>query len=425
MSLGTTIPSTTIPADVPTDKPAPKPPAPAKKKSRWGRRLLWVAGGTTVGVAALWTAIHEVPGFGPWIADTGRSILGQAAVAWIEDTAYGIADDINQLRYKDEKPKTYWEAPTDAPSVATAAPTPSTSASASATAAPTIEPPAPFEPPVASVATEVDGKWIPMADASGQAPAMWKTLVHPDAKRSFAAVAIVAIERKLIDLHLVAGKVEPSSAAVPMDRRPALVPESDQAELVAAFNGGFKAQHGHWGMMLDGETYVAARDVGCTIALMKDGSLRIGTWKDGLQPSEGDMRWYRQTPPCLVENGEIHKALESEYAKGWGAAVGGETVIRRSALGLDATGRYLYFGLGDALTAQSLARAMKAAGSVSAAQLDVNYAYPRFLVYERPNGETPKAKSAIIPDIKFRLAEYVGEPALRDFFYLTRKKNPS
>lgn len=425
MSLGTTIPSTTIPADVPTDKPAPKPPAPAKKKSRWGRRLLWVAGGTTVGVAALWTAIHEVPGFGPWIADTGRSILGQAAVAWIEDTAYGIADDINQLRYKDEKPKTYWEAPTDAPPVATAAPTPSVSASASATAAPTIEPPAPFEPPVASVATEVDGKWIPMADASGQAPAMWKTLVHPDAKRSFAAVAIVAIERKLIDLHLVAGKVEPSSAAVPMDRRPALVPESDQAELVAAFNGGFKAQHGHWGMMLDGETYVAARDVGCTIALMKDGSLRIGTWKDVLQPAEGDMRWYRQTPPCLVENGEIHKALESEYAKGWGAAVGGETVIRRSALGLDATGRYLYFGLGDALTAQSLARAMKAAGSVSAAQLDVNYAYPRFLVYERPNGETPKAKSAIIPDIKFRLAEYVGEPALRDFFYLTRKKNPS
>ncbi len=425
MSLGTTIPSTTIPADVPTDKPAPKPPAPAKKKSRWGRRLLWVAGGTTVGVAALWTAIHEVPGFGPWIADTGRSILGQAAVAWIEDTAYGIADDINQLRYKDEKPKTYWEAPTDAPPVATAAPTPSSSATASATAAPTIEPPAAFEPPVASVATEVDGKWIPMADASGQAPAMWKTLVHPDAKRSFAAVAIVAIERKLIDLHLVAGKVEPSSAAVPMDRRPALVPESDQAEPVAAFNGGCKAQHGHWGMMLDGETYVAARDVGCTIALMKDGSLRIGTWKDALQPAEGDMRWYRQTPPCLVENGEIHKALESEYAKGWGAAVGGETVIRRSALGLDATGRYLYFGLGDALTAQSLARAMKAAGSVSAAQLDVNYAYPRFLVYERPNGGTPKAKSAIIPDIKFRLAEYVGEPALRDFFYLTRKKNPS
>lgn len=422
MSLGTTASSTTIPADVPTDKPAPKSPAPAKKKGRWGRRLLWGAGVTAVGVAALWTAIHEVPGFGPWIADTGRAVLGQAAVAWIEDTAYGVADDINQLRYKDEKPKTYWEVPTDAPSAVPVAPSPS--ASADASAAPAEPPPPAFEPPQPSVATEVDGKWIPMADASGQAPAMYKTLVHPDAKRSFAAVAIVAIERKQIDLHLVAGKTEPASNAVPMDKRPAIVPEADQGELVAAFNGGFKAQHGHWGMMLDGETYVAPRDVGCTVAMMKDGAIKIGTWKD-LQPSEGDMRWYRQTPPCLVENGETHKALEVEYAKGWGAAVGGETVIRRSALGLDATGRFLIFGLGDALTAQSLARAMKAAGAVAAAQLDVNYAYPRFLVYERANGEIPKAKSAIIPDIKFRAAEYVGEPALRDFFYLTRRKNPS
>ena len=423
MSLGTTTaPSTTIAAAVPTDKPAPKETAPAKKKSRWGRRLLWGAGGSIVGLGALWVAIHEVPGFGPWIADTGRAVLGQAAVAWIEDTAYGIADDINQLRFKDEKPVTYWEQPATAAPVVSAAPAPSGSAVASAP--PASEAPPAFEPPQPTVATEQDGKWSPVVDASGQAPAMWKALVHPDAKRSFAAVAIVAIERKQIELHLVAGKTEPASNNVPMEKRPAIVPESDQGDLVAAFNGGFKAQHGHWGMMLDGETYVEPRDVGCTVALMKDGSIRIGTWT-AVKDAAGDMRWYRQTPPCLIENGESPKALESEYAKGWGAAVGGETVIRRSALGVDASGKYLYFGLGDALTAQSLARAMKAAGAISAAQLDVNYAYPRFLVYERANGEAPKAKSAIIPDIKFRAAEYVGEPALRDFFYLTRKHDPS
>lgn len=254
---------------------------------------------------------------------------------------------------------------------------------------------------------------------------MYKSLVHPDPKRSFAVVALVAIDRKRIDLHLVAGKTEPSSQAVPMDKRPGIVPEPDLAVLVAAFNGGFKAIHGHWGMMLDGQTYVAPRDTGCTIALMKDDSVRVGTWK-GMQPTEGDMRWFRQTPPCLVEGGATHPALEVEYAKGWGATVSGDTVIRRSAIGVDATGRFLLFGLGDALTAQSLARAMKTAGARDAAQLDVNYAYPRFLVYERgPEGAPPKAKSAIIPDIKFRPAEYVGEPALRDFFYLTRKKTES
>lgn len=422
MSLGTSVPSTTIPAAVPNDPPAPAKAAPAKKRARWGRRLAWAAGGTVAGVLGLWIAIHEIPGFGPAVADGARSVLGPGAVAWAEDFAYGIADDINQVRYQDEAPKTYWDVPTAAASAAEVVPPASPSATASAVAE---EPPPPgFEPPHASVAAEGDGKWIPMADASGQAPAMYKTLIHPDPKRSFAAVALVAIDRKRVDLHLVAGKTEPSSNMVPMDKRPGIVPEGDQGELIAAFNGGFKAIHGHWGMMLDGDTYVVPRDVGCTVALMKDGSLRIGTWKE-LSSVAGDMRWYRQTPPCLVENGATHPALDVEYAKGWGATVAGETVIRRSALGVDATGRYMIFGLGDALTAQSLSRAMKQAGAVSAAQLDVNYAYPRFLVYERAAGEAPKAKTAIIPDIKFRAVEYVGEPALRDFFYLTRKKNES
>jgi hypothetical protein len=420
MSFGASAPSTTIPDAVPTDETTPKKAAPAKKKARWGRRLLWAAGGTVVGVLGLWVAIHEIPGFGPWLADTGRSIFGQAAVAWAEDTAYGIADDINQLRFKDSAPKTYWEEP----SAAAVSAAPAASSAAAVAEAPADPPPPAFTPPQPSVATEADGKWLPLSDASGQPPAMYKALVHPDAKRSFAAVALIAIERKHIDIHLVAGKTEPASTVVPMERRPGVVPEADQADLIAAFNGGFKATHGHYGMMLNGETYLPPRDIACTIAMMKDGSMRVGTWKE-LKSAEGEMKWYRQTPPCLVENGAIPAAVDVEYAKGWGATVDGETVIRRSALGVDATGRFMMFGLGDALTAQSLARAMKAAGAVAAAQLDVNYAYPRFLVYERAQGEAPKAKSAIIPDIKFRPGEYVGEAALRDFFYLTRKKSES
>jgi len=42
------------------------------------------------------------------------------------------------------------------------------------------------------------------------------------------------------------------------------------------------------------------------------------------------MNGYRQTPPCLVEQGKVNTALESvEYNKNWGATVSGETVIRR------------------------------------------------------------------------------------------------
>jgi hypothetical protein len=195
---------------------------------------------------------------------------------------------------------------------------------------------------------------------------------------------------------------------------------------VAAFNGGFKTTHGHYGMMLDGETFLPPRDISCTVGLFRDGSIRIRTWPE-LKGSEAQMVGYRQTPPCLVEEGKTNTVLDgSEHTRNWGAAVGGETVIRRSAIGIDKTGRTLFYGFGDAVTAQSLSQAMKAVGVESAAQLDVNYSYPRFLLYERasPDGP-PKATSSLVPGVKFVSREYVEDPSPRDFFYLIRHKTTS
>src|SRR6185295_9483945 len=103
-----------------------------------------------------------------------------------------------------------------------------------------------------------------------------------------------------------------------------------------------------------------------------------------------------------------------------------ETIIRRSAVGLDKEGHTLFYALGDAVTAQSLAQAMKAAGAIDAAQLDINYSYPRFLIYERTSAnEPPKAKTGLIPDLKFTSWEYVSEASPRDFFFLTRHRTAS
>jgi hypothetical protein len=134
------------------------------------------------------------------------------------------------------------------------------------------------------------------------------------------------------------------------------------------------------------------------------------------------MYGWRQTPPCLVEEGKTNSALDVEYNKNWGATVSGETVIRRSAIGVDKSGHVLFYGLGEAVTAQALSRAMKAVGAEDAAQLDVNYSYPRFLLYDRSSGAL-KAKESLIPKVDFTKDEYVGRPEQRDFFYLTRKKD--
>ncbi len=338
---------------------------------------------------------------------------------------YGVEDRIKRVVYRDAAPKTFWEEPTAKPgesAEAAAAPTPQSPGAGAAAFGPP-----PFEPPVASVAAKGDGRWIAIddprapADAGGGA-SMFKTLVHPDAGRSFAAVAIVALDLDRMSLHAVAGTIEPQSADVPKAERPGVVPTDDFDLLVAGFNGGFKAEHGHYGMMVEGRTFLPPRPTSCTVALYKNGDVRIRTFA-ALKGSVGAMSAYRQTPPCLVEEGNIHDALLSaEDATGWGVSVSGQTAIRRSAVGLDKSGKTLFYAIGDAVTAGTLARAMKAAGAENAAELDVNQAYPRFVFYApAPHGVAPRVTSALIPDIHFSRSEYVGKPELRDFFYVTRK----
>jgi len=106
--------------------------------------------------------------------------------------------------------------------------------------------------------------------------------------------------------------------------------------------------------------------------------------------------------------------------------VSGETVIRRSAIGLDKTGTVLFYGLGEAVTAEMLARGMRSVGVEEAAQLDVNYSYPRFLLFDKGDAaQPPKVLSALIPGIKYQKTEYTAGPELRDFFYLTRRRPTS
>jgi phosphodiester glycosidase len=399
----------------------------AKKTSRWRRRGLYTLGAFAVAVPALWIGIHEIPWLGPALADGVRAVFGPKPIAWAEDVTYGIQDRFDRWRYKDAAPKTFWDVPSGTPTapplpvasvvipVALGSGAPVAGSAPAAAAAATFPPPA-FSPPFDGVASPGDGTWIPMKD-----PGLAKAIVHPDPKRGFAAVAVVAMDLKRTTLHLVAGTSEPQGN-VPQEHRPGLVPKAEAADLIAAFNGGFKAMHGHYGMMLDGETFVVPRDIACTVGLYKDGAIKIGTWK-GLKVGEPQMQGYRQTPPCLVEDGKINSALDLEYSKNWGATVSGETVIRRSAIGIDKAGTTLFYGFGEAVTAQALAHAMRAIGAEDAAQLDVNYSYPRFLLYEAGDGaQPPRVESALIPGIKYTKGEYVTEAAPRDFFYVTRKK---
>lgn len=284
-------------------------------------------------------------------------------------------------------------------------------------------PPPKFNAIHARTAKPGDGEWTPLPQgaAAGEPPVLYQAVAHPHSIKKFSYVTIVAIDRSRVDLHLVAGTLEPESKSVPAERRPGLIPQAHQPDLIAVFNGGFMAKHGRYGMMIDGDIFLPPRDELCSVALLRDRSIRIQTWKD-LRASERDIVALRQTPPCILEGGVLHPELETDRRpRPWGGAENGDVEVRRSALGLDASGSVLFYGLGEWVTVKALADAMRAAGAINAAQLDINWSYTRFLFFGRPTpGDPLQVTETLIPKIKHSKQGYVTNPSERDFFYLRR-----
>jgi hypothetical protein len=252
--------------------------------------------------------------------------------------------------------------------------------------------------------------------------ALARTTVHPHPYKKDPVVIVVAMDLRHVDLVPVAGTEEPVSTTVPLERRPGLVPAADLPSLIAVFNGGFLSKHGQWGMRVNGDDFGTPREDACTVAFLDDGSLRIATHRT-LVPVASRLRSYRQTPPCLVEGGTLDARLVHEdTARLWGAADGGKREIRRTALGLDATGRTLFFGNGEWIWARDLALAMKSAGAVDVAELDINWSYTRFLLYDRST--PPNVVSTLIEKVKYSKDAYISKTAPRDFFFVRRKARP-
>jgi hypothetical protein len=404
----------------------------SKARSTWRRRLKRVVVGGAialpVAILALWLAVHRYPWLGPLIADNLRAILGPEAVSSIEDFVYGLEDTWNQWWRSDEKPKAYWEVPTAGASAAP--PPPSTT---SADAGP--PPPPPFElddvgPLHGALAAEGDGVWVPVPDPTRPtAPSrMLKTLIHPDRKRPWAELFVVAIDLKHIELHLVAGTHEPKALTVEGRKyeRTGLIPESAQPRLLAAFNGGFKMEHGRWGMGIDGVTLIEGRMHGCTITKKKDaegaGSLHIAPWQD-VEDDLDSFLWWRQTPPCMYLDGKRHGGLWDPEAKGWGAALEGDTVIRRSAIGLNDAGDVLYVSVSNHTSARAIADGMHHAGAQDVAQLDVNWSFPRFVVFPEEGGQ--RQTKSLFEGFKVGEDELLRTPNSRDFFYVLREEPTS
>lgn len=284
-------------------------------------------------------------------------------------------------------------------------------------------PPPDVTPPYARSAAEGDGRWIAYSAAgngarAGQSPAFAITKIHPHTASRFIEVTIVAIDLGKVSVHFMPGSEDLGGVKVPFAA--GLVPESERGRLLAVFNGGFQPRHGRWGMMRGGATVLPPRDEGCTLALYSDGSVRLRSWTKLAAPDGAELNAFRQTPPCLVEEGAVHPDLLAGRDKAWKGQTPGIVTRRRSAIGLDASGKLLFYGIGIEAPPRLLAEALLAAGARNAAELDINWNWTRFFLYTREQDGKPRFATSLAPGEHSKSA-YVERASERDFFYVLER----
>jgi len=173
---------------------------------------------------------------------------------------------------------------------------------------------------------------------------------------------------------------------------PGLIPTDQYPNLLAAWNGGFKGQHGNFGMYADGTEYVPLRSGLASIAVYKDGTIRMGTWGAGLS-WDPNMVAVRQNAVLLVQDGQVsNRTAEGNDTWGYVNVDSAEFITWRSAVGLTKDGNLIYAS-GNSLSAATLATALQAAGAWTAMQLDINTPYVLLgNFFQQPDGSVKGEK---------------------------------
>lgn len=390
------------------------------------RPLLFAASLLAALSASLVVAVHELPGAGPLVANSLRAVIGIDGVARLEEAAASVEDTVMRWRWQGAEARSL-----DALSpLITSANVPAARSEAVAAGGernsgngPVSFAPASVKPPFAEVAGKGDGVWVPVPDPEHpEAPAvMYETLIHPDPERRWSELFVVAMPTSQVRIASTPGVSEPSTTNPAAQSLPdrGLIPLAEQGSLLAAFNGGFRAEHGHHGMFVDGVMLLPPQADLCTVAGYADGSLRIGDYAR-LAAQAPQPAWFRQAAPCMVEDGVLHPGLRDSKARRWGSTLEGDTVIRRSAIALSQDGATLYVAVSNYTTASVLANGMRAVGGWNVSQLDVNYSFPKFLLFPRDRAGVRHAAS-LFKGFLFEPKEMLTEPASRDFFYVVRR----
>lgn len=408
--------------------------------------------------------VAGVPGGITWLVDTvrGFSFVGPEPIEWLENRVFSLQDYA-------ERTKHAWFGSEKTEEVALAELgvtreevtehlTEERRAMLTESEAELGWPPRPMQPFIVDDPVAGEGEWIPVVDDPfvneypNAPPAFVQSFVRPDIERPYARVYVTMWDPRQVQLRAMPGTREPESSTG--ERGSGFIPRDDETieRLVGAFDGGFQAMHGEFGMMANGRIYLPPKPWAATVAVWDDGRVGMGSWPSpnwqgryfdeelaNRQIPSGVVEM-RQNLTSLVENG-VYNPWERWW---WGAApreTDDQTFTYRSGLCLTDEG-FMAFFWGGSLGPESLGQSMIQARCKRAMHLDMNSGHcglELFRPYRRSeevsplrrvhtdyeyDGELPGARDWRIRARKgvrsmaMRFPRYLAHDP-RDFFYLT------
>ncbi len=361
-----------------------------------------------------------------WAVDTVRAIswIGPAPIAWMEEKAFALRDVLRRARFRVTS-----GADVIVPEGALA---PAAILDGSQAAADLGHWPPPSISSIWKTPEPGEGEWtaptqawikrLPSPVDSAAPPSMfYRAFVRPDEERPYAKVVLLAMDMRQLDLEMEAGNEDPRPLTGPpgagrIPRDPAVY-----TKIAAAFNGGFKTEHGSYGMMLKRRVLLPPVPGAATVIMTTDGRYGLGTWgsnKDiggihGVEP--GQILSFRQNLDPLVDSDKVNPSGRSQ----WGFTLPGTTMqTERSGLCVTNAGHLLY-AWGDDVSATTLGKAMKMASCVYGMHLDMNPHHTGFLFTNITELKGRNYKSELLDKrMEIDTARYI-EYAPKDFFYMT------
>jgi hypothetical protein len=354
---------------------------------------------------------HEAQPWAHFGANTGRSLFGAEAIAWLEGGVFSTWDWFQRTSYSLGRREKNSTTPTGV-----STPVVTGSAGIVSKIVEVAWPPLPLARRAGTHSNDgiwraVDRKILP----KDPEPLFYRTILHPDPERPYSELHLVAMDMRRLELGMGAGYEDPhpdtgppGSGQLPSD--PDLAPR-----VVATFNGAFKAVHGRYGMKAEGRLLVEPVVGAATVTIDRAGRAGFGTW--GSSNDESEVVALRQNLDPLIAEGEVNP----HERKVWGEHLyGAGVVVERSALCLHEGGQVLYAWATEA-TGLSLARGLKDAGCRYAIHLDMNPGHCAFL-FNRVDSIDPLSAvgETLDPRMRVNPTRFIRWSP-KDFFYLARR----